>query len=233
MNAIILSDAPAWRLRTAWQLENLGPEWRCTEAASAPQAYCLLTEMPVELAVLTPCPAARALLQLLTERPLLSPPYLLGDGFHAPDGPLPDAAALPGLLRRWMHEGTLPSYHALRLPEAERLARGMLHALGIPQRLSAWDFLPEAVALTVVHPPLLNDLTHGLYPLVARRHDRKPAAVERSLRLCIEATWIRGDLAGLERFFGSSVDPDKGKPTNREFLCRVQERVTFAARRLG
>ena len=89
------------------------------------------------------------------------------------------------------------------------------------------------VALTAVHPPLLTDLTHALYPLIARRHGKKPAAVERSLRLCIESTWMRGDLTGLERFFGCSVDPDKGKPTNREFLCRVQERVTFAARRLG
>ena len=73
----------------------------------------------------------------------------------------------------------------------------------------------------------------GLYPLIARRHGLTPAAVERSLRLCIEATWTRGDLAAIDRFFGSSVDPDRGKPTNREFICRVQERVTLAARRLG
>ena len=233
MNAIVLSDAPARRLHIAWQLENLGPEWRCLEAASAPQAHRLLSETPVQLMVLTACPASQALLALLTERPLLAPPYLLGDGFAAPDGMLPEFACLPGLLRRWMREGVLPSLHALRLPEAERLARGMLHALGVPPTLSAWRFLPDAVALTVVYPPLLDDLSHGLYPLLARRHDRKPAAVERSLRLCIESTWMRGDLAALERFFGSSVDPDKGKPTNREFLCRVQERVTFAALRLG
>ena len=233
MNAIVLSDAPARRLHIAWQLENLGPEWRCTQAASAPQAYRLLTEGPVQLAVLTPCPAARALLTLLTEQPLLAPPYCLGDGFAAPDGSLPELSLLPALLQQRIHEGRLPVHHTLRLPEAERLAQGMLHALGMQAKLSAWRFLPGAIALTVVHPPLLEDLSHGLYPLLARRCGKTPAAIERSLRLCIESTWMRGDLAALERFFGSSVDPDKGKPTNREFLCRVQERVTFAARRLG
>ena len=233
MNAIVLSDAPARRLHIAWQLENLGPEWRCLEAASAPQALRLLTDVPIRLLVLTPCPATDALLHLLTEQPLLAPPYLLGDGVAAPDGPLPVFADLPGLLRGWMHEGRLPSCHALRLPEAEHLARGMLHALGVPPRLSAWRFLPETVALTVVHPPLLDDLSHGLYPLIARRHGMTPGAVERSLRLAIESTWSRGELERLERFFGSSVDPDRGKPTNREFLCRLQERLTLSMRRLG
>lgn len=233
MNTLILSTAPACRRHIAWQIENLGPDWRCLEAASAQQARCMLSETPIRLMVLTAGTEACELLRLLREHPLLAPPYLLGDGFPAPDGPLPDFAALPGLICRWLREGRLPAYHTLRLPEADRLARSMLHALSIPLRLRAWEFLPEMAALTVVHPPLLTDLSHGLYPLIGRRHGISPAAVERRLRLCIESAWMRGDLTALERFFGSSVDPDKGKPTNREFLCRVQERVTFAARRLG
>jgi len=92
--------------------------------------------------------------------------------------------------------------------------------------------LPDMAALTAVHPAYLTDLQHGLYPVTGQRHRMTAGAVERSLRLCVEATWSRGALEDLERFFGSSVDPDRGKPTNREFLCRVQERITLGASRL-
>ena len=87
-------------------------------------------------------------------------------------------------------------------------------------------------ALTVVHPPLLNDLQHGLYLLIGRKYGLFAAAVERSLRLCVESTWMHGRIDALERFFGSSVDPERGKPTNREFLCRVAERLTLSMKRL-
>ena len=232
MECIVLAEAPAHRQEIAWQLEDLGAEWRCTGAASAEQARALLAEHPVQLAVLTACPSAAAFVRSMNTQPLLAPPYLLGTGFPAADGMLPEITVLPTLLRTWKQAGRLPALHTLRLPETVRLARGMLHALGVPPGLRAWDFLPEMAGLTAVHPPLLTDMAHSLYPLIARRFAMTPGAVERSLRLCVEATWSRGDLTALERFFGSSVDPDRGKPTNREFLCRVQERVTLGARRL-
>lgn len=232
MECIVLAGSPQRRQEIAWQLEDLGADWRCTGAATAEQACALLAGRPVQLTVLTACPASAALVRQLHARPLLAPPYMLGEGFPAADGLLPGFAVLPTLLKAWKHAGRLPSLHTLRLPEATALARGMLHALGVPPRLRAWNFLPEMAGLTAVHPPLLTDMAHSLYPLIAQRHGMTPGAVERSLRLCVEATWSRGDLTALERFFGSSVDPDRGKPTNREFLCRVQERVTLGAKRL-
>lgn len=233
MECIVLAEAATERQEIAWALEDLGAEWRGTGAATAEQVWALLAERAAHLVVLTACPEAAALARQMEACPLLAPPYIMGDGFPAADGLLPEIARLPTLLQSWKRMGRLPALHGLRLGEATGLARGMLHALGIPARLRAWDFLPEMAGLTAVHPPLLTDMIHGLYPLIARRHGMTPGAVERSLRLCVEATWSRGDLAALERFFGSSVDPDRGKPTNREFLCRVQERVTLGARRLS
>lgn len=233
MECIVLAEAEECRRLTAWQIEDLGAEWRCSAAATAEQACMMMAERPVRLVILGGCPQSAELVRRLDERPMLAPPWLLGDGFPAADGMLPEISVLPALLEEWKREGCLPALHRLRLDEAMGLARGMLHALGVPPGLRAWDFLPEMVGLTAVHPPLLADMTHGLYPLIARRYERTPAAVERSLRLCVESTWSRGDLTALERFFGSSVDPDKGKPTNREFLCRVQERVTLGAKRLS
>ena len=233
MECIVLAERADERRRLAWQVEDQGADWRCAEAATAAQAYQAMSARPADVLMLAAGPESAALARHLTAHPLLAPPYVLGVGFPAADGVLPDMTLLPTVLMAWKRTGRLPALHTLRLPEATALARGMLHAIGAPTRLRAWDFLPEMAGLTAVHPPLLTDMTHALYPLIARRYGMTPGAVERSLRLWVEAAWSRGDLMAQERFFGSSVDPDRGKPTNREFLCRVQERVTLGARRLS
>lgn len=107
-------------------------------------------------------------------------------------------------------------------------------------QLPAWFSVLRLPALAAAHLPectelarqLLTDVTHGLYPLMAHRAQLTPCAVERRLRLAIESTWNRGDYDAIARFFGQSVDPERGKPTNREFLCQLQERLTLSARRM-
>lgn len=232
MECLILAPTEMQRTSYRWQLEDLGEDWRCAGAGLCEQAVQLLRQRRIDAAVLLPGPESDALISLLHTRPMLSPPYLLGLGQAAPDGQLPLLSLLPQWLQARKKAGQLPVLCSLRLPEITRLAHGMLQAVGISPRLRAWAFLPDMTALTAVHPPLLTDLQHGLYPLIARRHGMTAGAVERSLRLCVESTWSHGSLAALERFFGHSVDPERGKPTNREFLCRVQERLVFASERL-
>lgn len=226
---IVLSESDV--IRFAWQLqiEDLSAEYRCLTACSAEQAMQLLREPYIDAVLLSPERESAALLDALDRLPPLAPPFLLGLGYCAPDGKLMAAQELPAMLRYFGQMGQMPVYCSRHLPMLTALSRSMLQALGVPPHLRAWDFLPDMAALTVVHPPLLHDLTHHLYPLIARHHGITPGAVERRLRLCVESTWSRGGLSELERFFGHSVDPERGKPTNREFLCRVQERLTLAA----
>lgn len=232
MECIVLAEREGLRQELQWRLEDLGEDWRCHGVSGAEAALRLMRGQHMELLVLTDGRASEALMETMTCQPLLSPPWTLGWGTDAPDGRLMDIAALSGWLQEQRISGRLPSLCGLRLEEARRLAQGLLHALGVRRGLGAWRFLPEMAALTAVHPPLLMDLQHRLYPMAAAQCGMTAPAVERSLRLCVESTWSRGSLEALERFFGSSVDPERGKPTNREFLCRVQERLTLAAERL-
>lgn len=232
MICIILSESESTRYAWQLQVEDLAEDHRCIPAFSAAHALQLLQVQYADVMLLAPGGESAALRDALLRSPPLAPPYLLGMGYEAPDGCLRSAQELPELLQQFHLEGTLPSCCERYLPMLTAISRSMLQALGTPPHLKAWDFLPDMAALTVVHPPLLHDLTHRLYPLIARRHDLTPGAVERRLRLCVESTWSRGSLGPLERFFGHSVDPERGKPTNREFLCRVQERLTLAAGRM-
>ena len=81
---------------------------------------------------------------------------------------------------------------------------------------------PVQAVLLVVHDRMyINNITFGLYPQLAARFDTTAARVERAIRHLVEVTWSRGDLKVLERYFGNTVSPEKGKPTNGEFIARL------------
>lgn len=229
MECIVLGPSKSAGRQWQYDVENLGADWRCIPVAGAEKALLYLADW-TDILLLLPCRESAKLLRTLSEDALLAPPFILGG--DAPDGPLPDAEELPSLVQAWRRSLCLPALSVRHMPATMDIASALFHTLDVPKRLRARSFLPEMAALTVVHPPLLSDLTHGLYPLIARRYGMTPAGVERSLRLCVESTWMHGSLEAMERFFGHSVDPERGKPTNREFLCRVQERLTLTMRKL-
>nr|MBR4280206.1 sporulation initiation factor Spo0A C-terminal domain-containing protein [Clostridia bacterium] len=226
MTVIVL--APDADMARVWQyaVENLGDSWRCMPVTTADAALPLLPG--AEVLLVLPGGEGETLLGAVKKRPPVAPPYILG----GQDGPLPQPEELPALLAAWRKSGRLPALCGRHLPLAQDMASALLRNLDVPRRLRAWDFLPEMIALTVVHPLLLADLQHGLYPMIGKTHGMTAAGVERSLRLCVESTWMHGSLPALERFFGDGVDPEKGKPTNRAFLRRMQEKVTGAMQRL-
>ena len=226
MNVIVL--APTEEAGQAWlyAVEDLGADWRCTPCTAAEDALPL--PPGTDLLLLLPCRESAALLACLERHPPLAPPFILG----GPDGALPAAEKLPGAMAAWQAEGRLPALCNRHLPQAQQIAAALLRAMDVPPRLGAWRFLPEMLALMVVHPPLLGNLRRCLYPLIAARHGMTPAGVERSLRLLIESTWTHGSLSALERFFGDAVDPEKGKPTNAAFLRRMAALLTQSMHRL-
>ena len=225
MNVIVLAPTLETARRWQYDVENLGDSWCCLPVTAAEDALPLLTDADALLVL--PGVEGEKLVQMLEKRPPVAPPYILG----GQDGRLPAAEKLPEMLAGW-REGRLPVLCRRHLPLAADMAAALLRTLGVPRRLRAWDFLPGMIAVTVVHPPLLEDLQHGLYPMMARQHRMTAAGVERSLRLCVESTWMHGSLPALERFFGNDIDPEKGKPTNRVFLRRMQRQVTGAMQRL-
>lgn len=68
----------------------------------------------------------------------------------------------------------------------------------------------------------------GLYAECASAFQTTPAAVERCLRVAVESVFTQGSLAGIERFFGATVDPERGKPTNRAFLMQAAQQLRYS-----
>ena len=117
--------------------------------------------------------------------------------------------------------------------DPEYLVRRILLEMGTPDHLVGHPYVVEAVLMAVENRYYINNITFGLYPQIAAKFDTTASRVERGIRHLIEVTWIRGDMDVLCGYFGNTVSPDRGKPTNGEFLARltnvVQQRMKEAA----
>ena len=117
--------------------------------------------------------------------------------------------------------------------DPEYLVRQILLELGTPDHLVGHPFVVEAVLMSVENRCYINNITFGLYPQIAAKFDTTASRVERGIRHLIEVTWLRGDMEILTRYFGNTIDPNRGKPTNGEFIARltnvVQQRMKEAA----
>lgn len=98
----------------------------------------------------------------------------------------------------------------------------LFRRLGIPASVSGYAYLRSAIIITVKNNDLLNRrVTKELYPAVAKEFGTTPARVERAMRHAITIAWCRGDIDLIESIFGYTVDQNKGKPTNSEFIAII------------
>ncbi len=76
-----------------------------------------------------------------------------------------------------------------------------------------------------------NEITGGItkeiYPEIARKYNTTSSRVERAIRHAIEISWNRGDYDTMEEIFGHSVDYDKAKPTNSEFIATIADHLRY------
>lgn len=101
----------------------------------------------------------------------------------------------------------------------------MLHELGMPSHIKGYQYIREAISMVYDNPDIVGGITKELYPELATKFDTTVSRVERAIRHAIEVSWNRGDWDLMEEIFGHSVDIDKAKPTNSEFIVTVAEKL--------
>ncbi|MCL6595622.1 MAG: sporulation transcription factor Spo0A [Firmicutes bacterium] len=126
----------------------------------------------------------------------------------------------------------LPLFRADRreAPNVELEVTNIIHELGIPAHIKGYLYLRESILLVIDRVELLGGVTKELYPMVAQRFGTTPSRVERAIRHAIEVAWSRGNIDAIHRFFGYTVDYERGKPTNSEFIAMVADRLRMELR---
>ncbi len=112
-------------------------------------------------------------------------------------------------------------------PSLEAVVTDIIHEIGVPAHIKGYQYLREAIILTVNDMEVINAVTKVLYPAVAKKFATTPSRVERAIRHAIEVAWDRGDLETLQKFFGYTVSNIKGKPTNSEFIAMIADSLTL------
>ena len=122
---------------------------------------------------------------------------------------------------------TAPSRQSQQL---EAVVTEVIHEIGVPAPIKGYQYLREAIILTINDMDIINAVTKSLYPAVAKKFSTTPSRVERAIRHAIEVAWDRGDIETLQKFFGYTVSNIKGKPTNSEFIAMIADCLSLRRR---
>jgi two-component system response regulator (stage 0 sporulation protein A) len=109
----------------------------------------------------------------------------------------------------------------------------VLHELGIPSHIKGYQYIREGIGIIYERPDVIGGITKELYPELAHKFDTTVSRVERAIRHAIEVSWNRGSWDLMEEIFGHSVDIDKAKPTNSEFIVTIADKLRLDKIKVG
>ena len=107
----------------------------------------------------------------------------------------------------------------------------IIHEIGVPAHIKGYQFLRDAILLTISDHGYINAVTKRLYPEIAKRNMTTASRVERAIRHAIEVAWDRGDVDTLNSYFGYTIHNLRGKPTNSEFIAMISDKIRLDKKR--
>ena len=115
-------------------------------------------------------------------------------------------------------------------PELELMITEIIHQIGVPAHIKGYHYLREAIMLSIKNSEIINSVTKLLYPTIAKKYSTTSSRVERAIRHAIEVAWDRGDIDVLNSYFGYTIQNDRGKPTNSEFIAMISDKLRLRLR---
>ncbi len=114
--------------------------------------------------------------------------------------------------------------------DLEQDVTDMIHEIGVPAHIKGYQYLREAIMMSVEDQSMISSITKILYPTIAKKFQTTPSRVERAIRHAIEVAWSRGRMETLDALFGYTIDTGKGKPTNSEFIALIADKIRLSYR---
>ena len=106
----------------------------------------------------------------------------------------------------------------------------IIHEMGVPAHIKGYHYLRDAILEVIEDVNLLGAVTKELYPAIAQKYQTTPSRVERAIRHAIELAWDRGNIEMMTKFFGYTINLERGKPTNSEFIAMVADKLRIESK---
>ena len=129
--------------------------------------------------------------------------------------------------------GSIIKMKSAREPDLEITVSEIMHELGVPAHIKGYQYLRDAIILSVNSPEMMNSVTKVLYPTVAKHFSTTSSRVERAIRHAIEVAWDRGDIDVLSSYFGYTIQNSRGKPTNSEFIAMIADKLRLKLKKIS
>ncbi len=107
----------------------------------------------------------------------------------------------------------------------EAKVTNIIHDVGVPAHIKGYQYLRDGIIMAVNNVDIINQITKQLYPDLAQKYKTTPSRVERAIRHAIEVAWNRGQIEYMESIFGYTVNSNRGKPTNSEFIAMISDKL--------
>lgn len=114
--------------------------------------------------------------------------------------------------------------------DLEQDVTDMIHEIGVPAHIKGYQYLREAIMMSVNDSEMMGSITKILYPTIAKKYQTTSSRVERAIRHAIEVAWNRGRMETLDDMFGYTINTGKGKPTNSEFIALIADKIRLKYR---
>ena len=97
--------------------------------------------------------------------------------------------------------------------------------MGVPAHVKGYQYLRDAIVFVTEEVNLMGAVTKELYPMIAEKYDTTASRVERAIRHAIELAWDRGNVEMMNQYFGYTINIERGKPTNSEFIAMIADKM--------
>lgn len=126
-----------------------------------------------------------------------------------------------------------PYVAAVKEKNLDVAVTNIIHEMGVPAHIKGYHYLRDAILMVIDEINLLGAVTKELYPMIAQKYHTTPSRVERAIRHAIELAWDRGNVEMMNKFFGYTINLERGKPTNSEFIAMIADKLRIETNKVS